>query len=428
MSKSESESGSGYVGTWEGGRVYKGVDGGYRFIIRRRAGTGGQRSITLDVDVPKGWRPGDKTPRAALIEVAGFEEDPLGFQPKLKRQEAREAAKVVLTVELIAGFVAYLRSNYRTHGYLVTAERHMSEILAELPDQDLAKLDAQTLQGVMARWDTAVKIRPAVFKSFCTWLVTTGQLDANADPGRHLTVESNKGSGDEMKGYALETVQKIYRACPDQAVRDVVCIMAKTGLHFAEVERLAKGKELAPTSRSSLKEEPKQKRAKGAKSHLVEPTAELQEWTDCGEVKAVIKFLHKTRRVVRHSIDGQALAAVRRLQAAGKAPWIPYVHKILGRVHKENKTLPAINPGSLRHSFATWLSERGEQFNPHSDSGQGLPEAVVAQALHHANVRTTRQNYLKVQVPVLFKTPLKLFHPEDPAPVKLVKTHAPKAL
>jgi integrase len=74
--------------------------------------------------------------------------------------------------------------------------------------------------------------------------------------------------------------------------------------------------------------------------------------------------------------------------------------------------LEFVHFGAIRHSFATWLVERGSTYNP---KGGGLPLKAVAQALNHSSTRTTALHYVSATVPPMYVVPIRLEHPQDPA-------------
>jgi integrase len=169
----------------------------------------------------------------------------------------------------------------------------------------------------------------------------------------------------------------------------VLCLRAKTGMHNSEIERLASGR------------------------------GELRVINDPSGIAGTARFLHKNGRVHIISLDAQALAAGQRLQARGSAPSRNTVRESIGYASARIGQQP-LNPGELRHSFATWAKNEGTVVKA---TQGGVPLDVVAAVLGHQSTRTTSKFYDGTEVPPMITVPLKLHHPQDPAVI-----HPPSAL
>lgn len=397
-------------GLWAGGRKWQTADGSIRWIIREKPPGSVQRySITLDVE----------SESEALVELAAFRKAPEAYRTSGQLRAEKTAHKVTMTAEHIADFIKALKKTERSKDYVRGCLRYLSAWAAALEGRDLATLDSKTVLKTLNGWATASKWRKIAFKSFCSWLVERGDLDANQDPGRHLVIEASERKHEE-KGYSIAEVEGVYAALPSQVVRDTLCVMAKTGMHLTELARLCAGVELEKGDPKEIRAPKKQVRRRGKDQEKVEHPATLQEWAGMGDIKAVATFRHKTGKLHRLSLDGQALAAVRRLMTRGGTPTPWTCREALERVNKHNPELPWIDIGSIRHSFGTWLTECGEVFNPHAKDGLGLGVDLVAQALGHSNTETTKRHYLNSKVPVMYRVAIKLDHPDDAKPLRVV--------
>jgi integrase len=374
-------------GTWAGGRTYVLKDGSTAYIIRRMV-KGKSYNITLDA----------KSLADAETELSRFLDDPTTYQTKSDRQEqlaqqrlAHEQARVALSKDLIAAFLAYLKSAGRTDEYRADASRYLNQWRGDLGTTDLRSLDAKTTKRLLTA-RPAKKYRAIVFKSCCSWLVNEGLLDANENPGRHLKVPPSHRKHD-AKGYSIATIERLYRALSSQYIRDALCLRALTGMHGSELERLASGQ------------------------------GKLEVLSGQEPIAATATFLHKTGEPHRVSLDAQGLAAAQRLIARGSAPAVSSIQEATEQAAKDaqDPSLAEINFGAIRHSVGTWLAEVGEIVTP---SGKGLPVELIAQALGHKSTRTTKLHYLSVKVPPLYRTPIRLEHPNDP-PLERNAANAP---
>ena len=125
--------------------------------------------------------------------------------------------------------------------------------------------------------------------------------------------------------YSIEHVQKLYAPLGSQAIRDVLCLQAKSEMHGTEVDRLASG------------------------------DGKIVVLKDQGEIAGTVTVKNKTGKSFTVSLDAQALAAAQRLQARNSAPDRQTIREVVERVSKHNGL--EFYFGAIRHSFATcWWS------------------------------------------------------------------------
>lgn len=173
-----------------------------------------------------------------------------------------------------------------------------------------------------------------------------------------------------------------------QAIRDVLALRALTGLHHSEIKRLAQG---------------------------AFPVESLP--MAFGEIKGATKVWHKNGSAHPQALCAKALAAGRRLQAAGKVPRIKIIHGAMDRAAKAAGLLnpdgsqKKFRPGKLRSSFITWSRSKGRLIQPDE---AGVPLGTVAELVGHKDTRTTSVFYDETEVPPLIVLPLNLKNEEDP--------------
>ncbi len=137
-------------------------------------------------------------------------------------------------------FLQHLKDTDRSVEYLKSTRSYLAAWATALAGKDLRALTGPALKKLLATWDTGKKWRIIVFKSFTSYLQDAGELDPMENPGRFLKVPPARRSH-ELKGYGIEHIQKLYAALGSQAIRDVLCLQAKSGMHGTEVDRLASG-------------------------------------------------------------------------------------------------------------------------------------------------------------------------------------------
>ncbi|WNG28424.1 hypothetical protein F0U62_33790 [Cystobacter fuscus] len=378
-----------WTGSWAGGRTYQTKDQRTVWVIRKMV-KGHRYQIVLD----------SETERQALAQLALFDQDPSSYRtPSAQRDEARQQAQedeeksrqeaearrlqdeadaVFVNAAFVGRFLEFIKD--RTPKYRKDTRYYLSAWADAFQGRDLRKVEPREVLKLLSQWNTAEQKRIAALKAFCSYLIKKGFLDPAHDPSRTLTVPASRPEkAIREKGYAMATIEVLYRALEDQGSRDVLLLHAKLGLHESEVQRIA---------------------AREGKISLV-PGHPI--------IAGTVKFVHKSGRVHTLSLDTQALAAAQRLQAHG-APTPDQVRHRL-RVSCESRGLPRVLVGELRHSFVAWSLESGEAITL---SGKGVPLALVASVLGHTSTVTTKKFYDVSKVPSMIKLPLTLEHPDDP--------------
>jgi integrase len=358
-----------WVGRWQGGRITKGPEGRDAFVIEKMV-AGVRYAITLPVTV--------SSEREAEAELALFRRDPARYQAD------RSAEIPALTTELVARYLAWLKEKGRTEGHRGDMRTSLASWAEHIGGKDLRSLPGRSLRDLLPKLGAKQK-RIAAIKGFCTFLREEELLKVSEDPSQALKVPQAKPERAlTEKGYTQDFVTKTYRHTDRQDVRDVLVLQAKTGMHFSEVERVAKGK------------------------------AKLRRVDDPSGIVGTLSFMHKNGSVHTISVDGQTYAAAERLVAAGEAPQNSSIRLCLGGA-SEATGLPLLLTGQLRHSFVDWAQTSGRKVS-HAEGG--LPLADVGAAIGHRSVRTTDTFYNVTKVPPMIVVPVVLQHPDDPVSIQ----------
>jgi integrase len=397
-----------WAGTWPGGRVRRLDDGMLRYYLIRRLGSGVRKSIALDVRIAPDPRtptgvPVDPPP-AAMAELALFNRDPGGYKTRTQQAGedlARAGTGTRLTDTLLEEFLLHCDERVK-RGDLT--EQYKKQILAPYLGQWVKALGGRdirsvtlldlkrTLKGWQVKadgrtWIPAEHKRVIVLKALTAWMREEKGLRRQDDPTLDLkTPEIVPEKSVRAKGYPMRVVERVYAELGPQEVRDVFLMRAKTGMHDTEIDRLARGE------------------------GVLRPVRE-----DPSGIAGVIAFPHlKKKQGHSLSVDAQTLAAAERLQLRGRGVTRMILKRAVDRACAAAKVEPAIHPGQLRHSFATWATTVGEEV--HAQNQRGVDLTKVAERMGHLGKRTTAMFYvdLNVSVPMMVKLPLRLVHPEDP--------------
>ncbi|WP_163783121.1 site-specific integrase [Myxococcus vastator] len=359
------------------------------WVIERRV-FGVMKSIALDVD----------SERAALAQLARFEEDPAAYQTK--KQAARRKADadqkaasdaVILTPELQKEFIESARKEGLSEEYVKhILGNYLAHWGVALAGRDLRGVSLLELKKMLKGWKSAEHHRIVALKSFTSWLREEGKLHRSNDPTLDLQVpQAQPEKSVRVKGYSMAEVESVYAEVSSQLLRDTLCLRAKAAMHDTEIARVARGEAL------------------------------LKEVDDPCGIKGTVTFLHKRGDDHVVSLDAQAFAAALRLQARKRpltrAPALVMLKRAASRLREkcatpeEREAIQVIEPGAIRHSFSNWASDHGVLVRP---TKQGLPVEEVAAVMGHRSTKTTRTFYKRVLVPPMIQLPLKLVHPEDP--------------
>lgn len=291
-----------------------------------------------------------RTERAALKELERFEAAPHAYRPG--GVQRKTGAAVVLTAEMITEYFDWqVGVKKTTRDHAMDCARYLGQWSDVFGKRDLRTISLHDdIKPALDAWKTAKKTRVVALKGFTAWLRREkGVLERRDDPTLDLQVPAIRPEKlSRKKAIPFEVVQATLPLLPDD-VRDLVVLLAATGLHVSEVRRFASGEgalhEPSPAQRKEGVRATLSVRHKNGRLHVVALTSD--------EVLEAAQNIAITKKVPSHSTQWWALREA-------KAEW---------------------NIGSLRHSVATWLHEAGWSLE------------AIAEQLGHRDPRTTADFY-----------------------------------
>lgn len=291
------------------------------------------------------------TERAALKQLEIFEANPSSYDPK--GQQPEEALR--LTAELIDAYETYqtdVKRNSRHH--VIGSGNYLEKWMTVFDGADLRGLTTVDLREHLARWPTAKRYRVVVIKGFFTWLRREKGLITRAqDPAMDLMVPPFKPEKFTRKKVVEQDVVMRVMDKLKGPTRDVLRLLAATGLHITEARRFSE------------------------EGELFERTPEQ----DPGVlVNLAVKHKSGQLHVVALS-DPEVLEAAKRLKAARGLPDDTVLALKMREACAAAGVVPRITLGVMRHSVATWLAR------------DGVPLAQIADFLGHQSPVTTAKFY-----------------------------------
>lgn len=387
---------------WLGGRTFEKRDGSLGYTLERMVGDV-RFAKTLDA----------KTKEDALAELALFSRDPEKYTTRREARAVAAADAVVVEAATVDRVAAHLQREGRSSRYIKNVISYLGHWAEDLGGADLRRLKLKELLRIVNEHGTARGKRIAALKTFTAYFrEVEATLQLNEDPTLALKMPPARPEKLKRdKGYPMELIEQVYGAVYDwenevmpadafgrvrtrginvapmrkgegdaQGVRDVLVLRAKYGMHGTEIDRLATG------------------------------MGQLEPVKAQKQIAGTLKFQHKTGRVHVLSVDAQGFAAAKRLQARGTVISDGYLRTSLKYACRKLGVDP-INPGELRHSFATWAGEVGVEVKPKE---AGVSMESIAATMGHQSKRTTGFFYWGVKIPAMILIPIKLKHPEDP--------------
>lgn len=322
--------------TWPGGYVHRDAHGRPTYVIRRRIGG---RRITVSTR--------RRTLQAAMLELQRFEADPEGYSPL-------EAHRVVLDDALAVEFLTASQRKGNTTGWVRDQKASLIWWQEKLGAVDLRKASVARMQEALAD-APGRRTKIETIKALYSWLVEQGRIRATEDPTfRVLKVPAPRPEQWEREKAIPREVHALWLTLLGEPWRSALVLLAATGWHVKELERFAAGGEI----RGEVLELPRTKRGRPHRTRVGEdalPAAKLL--LDRGRIRN--DALNRTLRRIEE----------RHLRLGGPE-------------------LPKLDPGSYRHTVATWAIEAGED------------PALVAKFLDHVSEETTLKFYATHAVPV----------------------------
>lgn len=322
--------------TWPGGYVHRDAHGRPTYVIRRRIG--GRR---LTVSTRR------RTLQAAMLELARFEADPESYAPL-------EAGRVALDDALAVAFLRASQAKGNTPGWIRDQKAALLWWQERLGSLDLRKVPVARMQEAL---DGAPGRRAKIetIKHLYSWAIETGKIRQHEDPTfRVLKVPAARPEQWEREKAMSREAHALWLTLLPDPWRAAIVVLAATGWHVSELSRFAAG----------------------------------------GEINGAVLELPRTKRGRPHRtrVDEDVLPAARLLRERGRLRNDALINTIRRIERKRGvevgPSLPKLDPGSYRHSVATWAIEAGED------------PALVAKFLDHASGETTLRFYAVHAVPV----------------------------
>jgi hypothetical protein len=391
-----------WLGEWDGGRKFLRRDGATGYVLERMVADV-RFAKTLDV----------KSDEDARAELALFKRDPQKYMTKREARADAAANAIVVEDATVDKVAAHLSREGRSPKYIKDVIAYLGWWGEDLGQKDLRSFKLKDLLRIVNERGTARGKRIAALKTFTAYFrEVEATLEMNEDPTLALMMPPPRPEKLKRdKGYPMKLIERVYGAVYDweneempadafgrvrrrganvapmrkgegdpQAVRDLLVLRAKYGMHGTEIDRIATGSgNLEPV-----------------KGHKL--------------IAGTVKFPHKSGRLHVLSLDAQGYAAAQRLQARGGVLSDRYLRTSLKYACKRLGVEP-INPGELRHSYATWAGDVGVVVKPMKG---GVSLEAIAATMGHQSKRTTGFFYWGVKIPAMIRIPIKLRHKDDP--------------
>ena len=343
---------------WTGkhGRVWRDQDGTQTFHIRKSIG-GRAYSISTRTS----------TIAAALKHLEAFEKDPAGYQPGGKDP-------IYLDEKLSEAFLAFSLAKGNTVKHRKDQKRYLAWWADRLAGVDLRRA-GDRIHSALDRPD-AKKCRQqriAVLKVLYSWMRTeTHAIATVEDPtyGQIKVPQSKPEQSTRVKVVPAEHVALVIAGLASNRWRDLLRVLAGTGMHVSELERFAASGSVEPLPRDG--------KAEGSAGVLLIPQ------TKAGDP-------------LRVAISQEVLDAAIRVREAGSFDRQKFSKAIKSACLAVNLPdgkvgIPVFGPGRLRHTVATFAVNAGAAV-----SG-------VASFLNHKSPRTTARFYATHATPAKVPT------------------------
>jgi hypothetical protein len=400
-----------WIGTWKGGRIAQLANGKQRYVLERKH-LGRNYAFRLKATSL------DEAER----QLALWESEPVRYirAHEVRKREAQDLVQgeIRITEALLTDLKTWLEGA-NNDAYARSTEQvknvvaYCREWGKDLAGYDLRKLSKKQLDQALVTRPHAPKVyrkgklvpskskarrnRVVAFKTMTAMLKEQGKLDPGQDPGRFLKTPSVVPAKSlRTKGYDAQALQRAYRAIQDlpgqrkeglaQIVRDVMRLSVCYGMHLTEIRRTAKD-------------------------------GRIRELEGQGEIAGTLAFVHKNGDPHVISLDAQAVAAARRLQALKTLPVTNVIRKVL-KAATTSIGLSKMNPGEFRHTTVT-LGQNGRLVHP---QGGGVSLKDIALIVGHRSTDTSRRFYDMNAIPPMLVVPVSLEHSEDPVPMQKAKT------
>lgn len=329
-------------GPWKGGYISIGAGGRETYVIEREV-----RGFRFHIST----RAHDD--RAAFRHLDRFESNPKAYRP-----EGVDAGRLLLTNALVLEYEQFLLVRRRVvNKHARNMRRCLADWMTDLGENDLRKLSLAALKAALDRRPTSRQARIIAIKAFFGWLrKEKGLMVAAEDATLDLPVPQGiPAKYRKRKVVEWERVQAVSEKLEGR-YRDVLTLMAATGMHVTELERFIRDDDAALID------------APAGASYL-----------------AVLCVLHKSGEWTRTPLlHPDHVAAASRLRLARKVP--RRLNETL-RAACDAAKVTAFTFGVLRHSVGTWAVE------------DGADPVKVSRFLGHKDPNTSRRFYFDLNIP-----------------------------
>jgi integrase len=334
---------------WGGKRAWLAPDGTVTYYIRRTV-----NGRAYDVSTRATTR------AAAEAQLRRFEADPSAYQPGGDTPDP-----IYLDAALAEAFLRWSLETKGNSPKYVNDQRHTLAWWAEkLAGVDLRRcsLRDRILPALNGQPGRQPKI--ATLKVLYSWLrAEVHRITTVEDPtfGQLKVPQSKPEQARRPKALPREHVQLVIEHLASERWRDLLRVLAGTGMHVSELERFAS-------------------------SGTIEPVPRNADRKNDGTAGVIVIDKTKAGDPLRVAVSAEVVSAAKRVLAAGafdrqkldKA--IRAACKVVKR--PDGKVgIPEFGPGQLRHSVATWAIDAGAD------------PAQVSAYLNHKSPRTTRRFY-----------------------------------
>jgi integrase len=297
--------------------------------------------------------------RAAMKQLERFEADPDGYSPAGGQASL---SGLELTTELVAEFLRHSRDvDHNSKAWIRDQRRYLSKWVEVLKGRDLRTISLTADIMVALDGATAQRQRIEVLKRLYSWLRTdVRRIKPTEDPtyGTLHVPQGRPEQWERTKAYSREHFLKLLPYLSGHWHAAVV-VLGGTGWHVSEVLEFARG--------GSIEQHP----------------------TTDGDVLSCPR--RKSGEPQRTEVSVEVGRAAEKLLANGA-----FNRSRLSRHIKEackKAKVPPLNPGSMRHTVATWAMNAGAD------------PAAVAAFLGHKSESTTKRFYathaIATKVPTL---------------------------
>jgi hypothetical protein len=313
-----------------------------------------------------------RTERAALDELAAFEQDPPGYRPGRKSRAAVSGrTECIINADAVLDYRRWMETRPRPaeRPHVLQHRGRLEEWLVFYNGRDVRDVPLREVSAFLAGKKN-LTMRIQALKSFCKWLRTVKfTLTRNEDVSLDLQTPTARATKDSRRVVVEpERIAAVLPHLPD-VTRDVMILRLGTGWHVEEVRRFAREGRITRTPGKSV--------------YLATPNGPLAT-----PLLAVLGVQQRKAGVFTRTpiIHAEHLAAAERLKERGATP-----HRVtIARHTKDACKKAGVEPfwnWHIRHSVVSHAM----------DGGARLEDASTF--VDHFGVDVTRRHYAQHALP-----------------------------